>query len=73
MAEAADYLVLDYLRRFDRRLTDFDAKLDRALEDLHTLKTRVSAVEENLVCVHRKIDRLERIEQRLDLVEPSHG
>jgi hypothetical protein len=76
MAEAADNLVLEYLGRFDRRRNDFDAKLDRALDDLHTVKVGMTAVEENLVGVQRRIyrpeERVERIERRLDLVEPTH-
>lgn len=69
MAEEADNLVLALLRRMD-------AKLDRALEDLHDIKVRVTAVEENLAGVHRRIDRVdervERIERRLDLTEAPH-
>jgi len=76
MADEPESLIFEYLRRFDRRLNDFDAKLDRVLDDLHTLKVRMTGVEENLVGVQRRIDRLEerteRIERRLDLVEPPH-
>ena len=73
MAEETDSLLLEYMRRFDRRLTDFDMKLDRVLDDVHGLKVRMTAVEENLAGVQRRIDRteerLERIERRLDLVD----
>ncbi len=73
MVDEPDNLVLEYLRRFDRRLNDFDAKLDRALDDLHTVKVRMTAVEENLVGVQRRIDRLEerfeRIERRFNSFE----
>ncbi len=66
MAEDPDNLVLVYLRRID-------AKIDRLIDDVNDLKARVSAVEENLAGVHRRIDRLElrveRIERRLDLAD----
>lgn len=68
MAEEPDSLVLRYLRRIDE-------KLDRLTEDVQDLKIRMTAVEEGLVGVHRRMDRLEarveRIEKRLDLVD-SH-
>ncbi len=76
MAEEPDNIVLEYLRRFDRRFSEFDAKLDRALDDLHMVKVRLTSVEENLVGVQRRIDRLEerfeRVERRLDLTELPH-
>ncbi|MGO4725773.1 hypothetical protein AB4093_16855 [Inquilinus sp. 2KB_12] len=66
MTDAPDSLVLRYLRQIDQ-------KVDRLAEDVHDLKVRMTAVEENLAGVHRRIDRvearLERIERRLDLVE----
>ena len=65
MAEP-DNLVLQLLRRMD-------AKLDRVIDDVHDLKVRVSAVEEGLAGVHRRLDRLDvrvdRIERRFDLVD----
>lgn len=51
MVETPDNIILEHLRRFDRHLSDFDAKLDRALDGLHTVKVRLTAVEENLVGV----------------------
>ena len=65
MAEP-DNLVMQLLRRMD-------AKLDRVIDDVHDLKVRVSAVEEGLAGVHRRLDRLDvrvdRIERRFDLVD----
>jgi cob(I)alamin adenosyltransferase len=67
MAEEPDNLVLAMLRRMD-------AKLDRVIDDLHDLKVRMTAVEEGLNVVQRRIDRLEdrveRVERRLDLYAP---
>ena len=69
MAEEPDTLVLQILRRLDQ-------KMDRPVEDVGDLKVRMTAVEEAVVGVQRRIDRLdiriERIEKRLDLVETSH-
>lgn len=68
MAEEPDSLVLRFLRRIDE-------KLDRLSEAVQDLKIRMTAVEEGLVGVHRRMDRLEarveRIGKRLDLVD-SH-
>ena len=67
MSEEPDSLVLRYLRRIDD-------KLDRLVDDVADPKARMTSVEEGLVGVHRRQDRLElridRIEKRLDLVEP---
>ena len=61
--------MLVFLRRIDE-------KVDRLIDDVNDLKAGVSAVEENLAGVHRRIDRLElpveRIERRLDLAEATH-
>ncbi len=69
MAAEPDSLVLIYLRRIDE-------KVDRPIEDVHDLKSRMTALEENLAGVQRRIDRLElgveRIERRLDLVDTPH-
>lgn len=65
MADEPDNLVLKYLRRLDE-------KFDRVIDDVHDLKVRMTSVEEGLVGIQRRIDRmevrLERIENRLDLV-----
>ena len=61
-------LILEMLRRLDR-------KVDRLAEDVADLKTRMTAVEEGLAGVNRRLGRLEalvdRIEHRLDLAETS--
>ncbi len=62
-------LVLDYMRRFDCQLKDLG-------DDVRELKIRMTAIEENLAGVHRRIDRVEarldRIERRLDLTDTPH-
>ena len=69
MADEPDNIILQYLRRID-------AKVDHLADDVRDLKVRMTAVEEGLAGVHRRIDRVEnrldRIERRLDLVEPPH-
>jgi len=68
MADEPDNLVLQYLRRID-------TKVDRLAEEVHDVKIRLTAIEEALAGVNRRIDRLEvrveRIERRLDLVDQS--
>ena len=69
MADGPDNLILQLLRRID-------TKVDRLAEDIHDIKVRLTAVEEGLAGVQRRIDRLElrvdRIERRLDLVDQPH-
>jgi septal ring factor EnvC (AmiA/AmiB activator) len=69
MADEPDNIVLAILRKIDQRT-------ERMAEDLHDLKTRVTAVEEGLAGVHRRLDRLEvpveRIEKRLQLSDVTH-
>ena len=66
MAKEPDNLTLKLLRRLDE-------KTDRLLDDMHDLKVPITAVEEGLAGVHRRMDRLderlERVERRLDLTE----
>ena len=66
MAKDPDNLTLKILRRLDE-------KTDRLLDDMHDVKIRMTAVEEALAGVHRRMDRiderLERVERRLDLAE----
>ena len=68
MAEGPDNLVLVLLRRIDERL-------DRIEFDVHEIKVRMTAVEEGLNSLNRRVDRLEdrmlRIEKRLELVGPA--
>ena len=70
MADEPDNLVLAMLRKMD-------GKLDRIVDDVQNLKVRMTHVEEGLVGVNRRLDRLEvrvdRIEQRLDLVDSPFG
>ncbi len=69
MAEEPDNIMLVYLRRID-------VKVDRIADDLRDLKVPMTAVEEGLAGVNRRIDRVEsrldRIERRLDLVDAPH-
>lgn len=63
-----DSLVLRYLRQIDE-------KLDRVIEDVRELKTRVGILEQQYASISTRMDRvenrLERIERRLDLVEAT--
>ncbi len=56
-----------------RFMHQVDAKLDRVIDDLADIKVRVTNVEENLVALNHRVDRIdlriERIERRLDLTE----
>lgn len=66
MADAPDNLVLEYLRRLD-------TKVDWLIGDVHGLKVRMTAVEENLAGMQRRIDRLEeRLDRRLELSDAPH-
>ena len=66
MAKEPDNLTLKTLRRLDE-------KTDRLLDDMHDVKISMTAGEEALAGVHRRMDRiderLERVERRLDLAE----
>ncbi len=70
MADEPENLVLVFLRRID-------AKVDRLNEQMHDMSIRLAHVEENIVVVHRRIDRVEqrldRIEKRLELVDSPYG
>lgn len=66
MANEPDNILLQYMRRFDE-------KLDRVVDEMLDIKVRLTAVEEGLAGVNRRLDRLElRIERRLDLVDQPH-
>lgn len=69
MANEPDNILLQYMRRFDE-------KLDRIVDEMLDIKVRLTAVEEGLAGVNRRLDRLElrieRIERRLDLVDQPH-
>ncbi|MBV8185591.1 MAG: hypothetical protein JOY76_12985 [Hyphomicrobiales bacterium] len=66
MAEEPESLLLRHLRRIDE-------KLDRLIDDMHDAKVRLTAIEEGLAGVNRRVDRVEtrldRIEKRLELVD----
>ena len=69
MANEPDNIVLVMLRKIDQRT-------ERMADDLQDLKMRVTAVEEGLAGVNRRLDRLEvrveRIEKRLELTDATH-
>ena len=69
MADEPENIVLVMLRKIDQRT-------ERMAEDLQDLKVRVTAVEEGLAGVNRRLDRLEirveRIEKRLELSDATH-
>jgi predicted nucleic acid-binding Zn-ribbon protein len=52
-----------------------DEKLDRVIDDLREIKTRVGILEQQYASMSSRIDRIEtrldRIERRLELVEPA--
>jgi hypothetical protein len=66
MSDQPDSLILVYLRRLDE-------KFDRVGADVGDIKLRMTAVEEALAGVNRRLDRIEgrvdRIERRLDLID----
>jgi hypothetical protein len=65
MTTEPDNIVLQYLRRFDE-------KLDRVVDEMQDVKVRLTALEQGLAGINRRLDRVERIERRLDLVEQPH-
>ncbi|MGY3453072.1 archaellum component FlaC [Bradyrhizobium sp. USDA 4353] len=69
MATEPDNIVLAILRKIDQRT-------ERMAEDLQDLKIRVTAIEEGLAGVNRRLDRLElrvdRVERRLELSDATH-
>ena len=69
MVDEPENLILTLLRRMD-------SKLDRVIDDVQDLKIRMTAVEEGLAGVNRRLDRIEvrveRVERKLDLVDAAH-
>jgi hypothetical protein len=69
MAAEPQSIVLQHLCRFD-------GKLDRLVDGMLDVTVRLTAVEEGLAGVIRRLHRVdirvERIEGRLDLVDPPH-
>ncbi len=76
MADEPESHTLQLLRRIDQRMQTIDAKIDRLTDDMHDMKVRMASVEEGIVGIHRRIDRLElrveRIERRLELTDAAH-
>ncbi|WP_428484836.1 hypothetical protein [Rhodopila sp.] len=68
LSDGPDSLVLRFMRQVD-------AKLNRMIDDLGDLKVRVINVEEHLVALNRRVDRMdlrmERIERHLDLANST--
>ena len=68
MSDEPENLMLVYLRRVDTTVS-------RIAEDVHDLKVRMTSLEEAVVGVQRRIDRidgrLERVERRLGLLDPA--
>ena len=69
MTEETEHLLLEYMRRFDRKLNDLT-------DDVRELKIRMTGVDEGLAGVNRRLDRIEvrveRIERRLELTDAAH-
>lgn len=49
-----------------------DPKTDLIVENMHCLKVGMTAVEEGLAALNRRVDRLDRIERRLGRVAAPH-
>lgn len=64
--EGPESLVLRYLRNIDR-------KLDRVIEELHDLKGRVTALEEQVVGLRRDIFQLYEAQVRMQHTLDRHG
>jgi hypothetical protein len=64
MSEGPDNIVLVYLRRIDE-------KVDRLIDDMREVKTRIGILEQQYASLSNRVDRIEgrldRIERRLDL------
>jgi hypothetical protein len=69
MTDESNNIVLALLRKIDQRT-------ERMAEDLQDSKVRVTAMEEGLAGVNRRLDRLDirvdRIEGRLELTDAAH-
>jgi archaellum component FlaC len=66
MTGEPDNILIEYMRRFDRKLNDL-------IDDVRELKIRMTGVQEGLAGVNRRLDRLEtrieRIERRPELTD----
>jgi hypothetical protein len=69
MAGEPDNVLLEYMRRFDRKLNDL-------IDDVRELKIRMTSVVVGLAGVNRRLDRMEarveRIERRVELTDAAH-
>ena len=69
MADEPESVLLEYMRRFDRKLNDL-------IDDVREVKIHMTGVEEGLAGVNRRLDRLEgrfeRVERRLELTDVPH-
>jgi archaellum component FlaC len=69
MADEPESVLLEYMRRFDRKLNDL-------IDDVREVKIRMTGVEEGLAGVNRRLDRvearIERVERRLELTDVPH-
>ena len=76
MTDGVTNLSLDVLRRIEERMPAMAQKLDRVANDLHDVKLRLTALDDDLVVVHQRrgrLDhRLDRVEQALDQIETPH-
>jgi len=72
MAEEPDNIVLEHLRNMRAQLNRIEERVDHLGHDMHDVKTRLTNVEEGMVTLNRRFDRLDvrmdRVERRLDLV-----
>ena len=73
MAESVDNPGLEQLRLIRGELQSLHSGQREIRSDLLDMKVRLTAVEEGLAGVHRRMDRLdgrlERVEQRLELAD----
>ena len=76
MTDGVTNLSLDVLRRIEERMPAMAQKLDRVANDLHDVKLRMTALDDDLVVVHQRLGRLDhrldRVEQALDQIETPH-
>jgi cob(I)alamin adenosyltransferase len=76
MTDGVTNLSLDVLRRIEERMPAMAQKLDRVANDLHDVKLRLTALDDDLVVVHQRLGRLDhrldRVEQALDQIETPH-
>ena len=74
MSDQAENLILRRLDLIHKRNNRIIEGIDRLTDEVRSLKVRTTAVEDAVVGTNRRLDRgedrLERIERRLDLVEP---